>query len=222
MSHHSLWTKLLCCVMLFALPGALMGADQAAMLYGTGEVTINTNPVQRTSAVFAGDKIQTGRDANVTIAFQGSRVNLSANSSIVYQPNRIVIDHGRALLQEKKGAAAQLAGLTITPAAGSAKFQLTDSRETVQVAALDGPLTVSDGTHAVLLPAGQQMSRETKSDADSSTGGATKGAPGSAVSGGLPGWAIGVIVAGAVGGTLGGLAAAGTFSSGRSVSPSKP
>jgi FecR protein len=222
MFNHGLWTKLFCFWMLFALPSTMMGADKAAMLYGTGQVTINTNPVKHPSAVFAGDRIQTGSDSAVTLTFPGTRVSLAANSSISYQPNKVLMDYGRALLEAKKGTVAQMAGLTIAPAAAGAKFQLTETRGTVQVAALDGALAVSDGLHTVKLPAGQEMSQDSAQGSASAAAGTTASAPTATVGGGMPGWAIGAIVAGVAGGTTGGLAAAGTFSSGNNPSPSQP
>ncbi len=231
MSNHGLGSRLLCCVMLCVLPTALMSSDQGAMLYGTGRVTVNARPVSRTAAVFAGDKIQTGGDASVTLAFQGTRVNMPANSSIVYQPNRIRMEYGRALFETKKGAGAELAGLSIRPAAASAKFQLTRTAKVIQVAALDGPLAVSDGLHTVQLSPGQEMSRlqppanpqepPAAGGKAASTAGTTT-APAPAVSGGIPGWVIAAAVATAAGGTVGGLAAAGTFSEENPPSPSQP
>ena len=225
MSHHNLGTKLLCYWMLCALPGTLMGADKIAMLYGTGSVTVNANPVTHPSAVFAGDNIHTGSDSSVTLTFPGTQVNLPANSSIVYQPNQILMNQGSALLQARKGTVAHLAGLTIAPAGQSAKFQLTQVPGKVQVAALDGALTISDGLHRVSLPAGKEMSEESSASApDSKSKGpdSSGSAPAPAVTGGLPGWVVGAIAAGVAGGVVGGLAAAGTFSSGRHPSPSQP
>lgn len=217
MSQDTLRTKLLCCLLLFVFPTAMMSAGKAAMLYGTGKVMINANVVTHASAVFAGDKIQTGSDAAATLRFPGTQINLPENSSIIYQPNRVVVDSGRALFQAKQGTVAQLAGLTISPASGSAKFQLINTREKVLVAALDGPLAVSDGTHSVVLPAGHQISQV--SAVASGPVSAPASTPAASVAGGFPGWAVGTIAAGVGGGTVGGLAAAGTFAN---PSPSIP
>ena len=229
MFHHSWVRKLLCCWMLVALPGAMMSADRAAMLYGTGEVTVNGKPVSRASAIFAGDKIYTGKESAVTLSFGGSRVNLPADSAIIYQPNTIVMEHGRALLQAKRGTVAQLAGVRVRPAAASARFQLIQSDSKIQIAALEGSVEVSDGTNTTELPQGKEMTHQPATEkgaqgdsAGDSTGGAA-GPPAPPVrGGGLPGWVIAAATAGIAGGTGGGLAAAGTFSSGRRSSPSQP
>jgi hypothetical protein len=59
-------------------------AQPNGMLYASGAVTVNRNPVNRLVAVFAGDIITTGMNATATIVSNGSSLSVPPNSTIVY------------------------------------------------------------------------------------------------------------------------------------------
>ena len=52
-----LYLKILSCMMVIILPGALLAADlPGAMLYSHGTALLNGNTIARSSAIFSGDR----------------------------------------------------------------------------------------------------------------------------------------------------------------------
>ena len=68
----------------FATSIPVHAAQPNGMLYASGAVTVNRNPVNRSVAVFAGDIITTGMNATATIVSNGSSLSVPPNSTIVY------------------------------------------------------------------------------------------------------------------------------------------
>ena len=138
-----------------------MAADSAAaILYANGTAWINGATVPKSSAVFAGDLIQTRSDSVANIKTAGSDVIVLSDSLVQLQNNAIMLEHGSVTVRTSKSMAAQVRGLTITPAAAAwTVFQVTDTDSTIHILARTGNLTLSDGT---VLPQGEETTREEK------------------------------------------------------------
>lgn len=211
-------TRVMCYLMMVLVPAALIGADlQNAVLYGNGNVKVNGRSTSGTLAVRAGDGIQTAKGASATIAASGITVNLAENSDAAFTENGISIKQGRATVSSQKGMTTRFASLTITPGADKAKFQLTKLNGKEEIAALLGPVRVSDGTHSMLLESGKMMQKDEQEPAPP----APKSNKKKQGAGALSGWEIAMITAGAAGGVVGGLAAAGTFKESQKQSPDR-
>jgi hypothetical protein len=212
-------TRLVCCLMVMLVPAALIGADMSAVLSGSGDVKVNGNRAKGTATVYAGDVVQTAKGSSATISSNGTTVSMAENSTAAYNGNDIAIKDGRTLVSTRKGTVARFANLVITPASDNARFQAAKLNGKYQVAALLGPVSISDGTNSMLLKTGEMIQKSDQEPAPPAPASSKKkrGAGGA-----LPGWELALITAGVAGGVVGGLAAAGTFGGGKKESPTKP
>ena len=205
---RSFWFRAVVWTVVLLLPVVPILADvNAAMLYAKGRVTVNGSAAPNSQAVFAGDQIRTGKDSVVTIALQGSNVTVMANSGVVLGENSITVGEGRAVVITSRGMVASVGGLRISPAAGQkARFEVVQLDRRVQVSALEGRLSISDGKQTTMLDAGKQLTT-----AASSMGNAPAGASS------LTGAAIALIIA-----AISGAAAAAAIASTREQADTSP
>jgi hypothetical protein len=210
-------TKVMCCVLAIVFPLSAFAAEtNAALVQAAGTTSVNGRAVTSTSAVYPGDTIQTGANSSAIISIKGSTVRLGGNSAAVYGKDAVEISNGAARVTTSKQLPLRYQTLTITPAdrANTEMFVGEEAGDYV-IAALHNPLSITDGKHTVVLPAGKSIKKPVN---------AGKGLPPGVVHSfvAIPGWAIGLIAAGAIGGAMGGLAAAGTFDEKKQTSPSQP
>jgi hypothetical protein len=137
--------------------GDAMASAAAATLHGNGGVSVNGNPVMPTTTVFGGDQIATAPNAAANLTMNGSSVLVGQNSSLVYNGQGVNFTSGSATLQTTQGMAAQFHSVTITPNQPLAKFKLQQKGNTLNVAALEGNLSIAKGTSSFALPAGKSM-----------------------------------------------------------------
>jgi hypothetical protein len=201
--------RVVSCALLLLFPASLFAADsEAAMLYTNGNAWVNGSHVPRaSSAIFAGDLLQTRSDSAANINAAGSSITVLSDSLVQYEGSSLKIEHGGVTVSTSKGVAATAGDARVTPAAESwTEFNVTDVDGTVRIAARKGDLTISDGNGTLTLAQGQQTTRDENSTQSSDESGkkknkkrATGAAPG-ATGGALNSpWAIG-IGAGAIAG----------------------
>ncbi len=156
---RSLGFRSLVWMLVLCLPAVSVMADvEAAMLYAKGKVTVNGKLIGRSTTIFAGDKIRTGVDSMVTIAGKGSNVLISPNSGVAFGANRIEVNEGSATVTTSSGMTAVAGGLRISPVdSGKARFEVVQQKGSVQVSALAGRLSLSDGKMVTVLEAGRQL-----------------------------------------------------------------
>jgi len=147
------------CVLVLALPASLIAADSAtAILYSSGTAWINGASVPKSSAVFAGDLVQTRSDSVANIKSAGSDILVLPDSLVQMQKDAITLEHGTVTIATSKSMAAEVGSLRIGPATGTwTIFQVTDTDTTVRIVARKGDLALSDGT---TVPQGQETTRE--------------------------------------------------------------
>jgi len=155
---RSRMTQVLAVVLAITFSTSALFADSAAgMLYARGSVMLNGNKVDTSSAVFFGDKVQTGEDSAVAFTSAGATVLVPANSSVVLEKNNVELVCGTALVATSSALGAKVGNLTIAPAAKEAKFELTQTTAELRVTAREGDLKISDSRTEMTLAAGQSM-----------------------------------------------------------------
>jgi hypothetical protein len=153
-----LLVRVMSCVMAVVFPLSAMWADTgAAMLYSNGSALVNGQKVERTSAVFAGDRVEAPTGSNVALTMPGSTVMAPANTSLVVGDNRVDVLCGSALVATRKGLAVQVSNLTITPAEAEARYEINHSATYLVVAAREGTLRITDGSRAMVLEVGETL-----------------------------------------------------------------
>ncbi|MCI0628239.1 MAG: hypothetical protein L0387_42405 [Acidobacteria bacterium] len=135
----------------------VMAEVQGAMLHVHGAVVLNGKAIPSSSAVFSGDRIESGENSAATIVRKGASLVLGPGTSAMYRGERVEIDRGSAMVTTANGLSAQAGKLTITPASeGSSRYQVVRSDGAVQIVAVEGSLTVSDGKKTTVVRPGEQ------------------------------------------------------------------
>jgi hypothetical protein len=158
--------KLVSCVLLLMMPGSLMAADSGtAMLYADGAAWLNGSHVPKSSAIFAGDLVQTRSDSAANIHAPGSSVTLLGDSLVQFEGASLKVEHGGVFVSTSKGLATTAGDVRVAPASNSwTEFNVTDTDGTVRIAARKGDLTVTDDQGTVTLAQGQETTRDEQSE----------------------------------------------------------
>lgn len=151
--------KILSLFLAFALPTSLLCAEtHAAMVFASGVASLNGSALARTTAVFAGDVLETSKNSAIIINANGSTVQMGASSKVQFQGQSIDINSGVAQVTTNSGLKVQADALTVAPMNQTAKYQVTRASGKVLVAALNGSVSVLSGKTSDVLTAGEMKS----------------------------------------------------------------
>ena len=162
------WARqLLSIILLFSFACASLGTDgpstPAAVLHASGKVQVNGGDSRKVTTLFSGDSIQTDDDSVANIIAGGSSVLVMPNASVKFLGNAVEVDQGDVAIATSEGMAAQVDGLTKTPAAKKqSKFEVADNEDSVVVAARQGNVAVSDGQQTSTTQEGQETTHQKK------------------------------------------------------------
>jgi hypothetical protein len=154
--------KLVSCVLLLMMPGSLMAADSGvAMLYADGAAWLNGSHVPKSSAIFAGDLVQTRSDSAANIHAPGSSVTVLGDSLVQFEGASLKVEHGGVSVSTSKGLATTAGDVKVAPASNAwTEFNVTDTDGTVRIAARKGDLFITDDNGTVTLAQGQETTRD--------------------------------------------------------------
>lgn len=135
------------------------------MLYADGAAWLNGSHVPRSSAIFAGDLVQTRSDSAANIHAPGSSITVLGDSLVQFEGASLKVEHGGISVSTSKSVAATAGDVRVTPASNAwTEFNVTDVDGTVRIAARKGDLTVTDDNGTVTLAQGQETTRDEQSD----------------------------------------------------------
>jgi hypothetical protein len=162
----SAFRKMVSCVLLLILPAALFAADSnAAMLYADGAAWLNGSHVPKSSAIFAGDLVQTRSDSAVNIHAPGSSITVLGDSLVQFEGASLKLEHGGLSVSTSKGVTTSAGDVRVAPASNAwTEFNVTDTDGTVRIAARKGDLTVTDDNGTVTLAQGQETTRDEQTE----------------------------------------------------------
>lgn len=189
-----------CWAMVLCFPAATLLADvNSAMLRVAGDVHVNGARTTRSTAVFAGDRVQTGAESTATLSTTGSTLLLGPASNVLFQGNTVQVQAGSLAVSTSRGMSVQVGILSVKPAKDEmSRFEVRNEAGVLQVVAREGSLSVSNGTDMVLVEPGQTLSQAADAKAPSMPRATSAVAPALII-----GLAIAVGVAAAVGATVG-------------------
>jgi hypothetical protein len=146
------------------------------MLYTTGSAWVNGSSVPRaSSAIFAGDLVQTRSDTVANINSAGSSITVHSDSLVQFEGSSLKIEHGGITVSTSRGVAATAGDVKVAPAAQTwTEFNVTDVDGTVRIAARKGDLTITDGNTTLTLAQGQETSRNESSEQSTDANGKNK------------------------------------------------
>jgi hypothetical protein len=192
----------LACTLAVMLPAATMSAEtHAAMLYATNTVMLNGVGAERSSAVFAGDSIQTPANGAVRLTAEGSTVTVGPLTTLVYEGDALRLGSGSTMVTTDKGMKTQVQRLVIAPAARArTSYRVVRGGGQVMVAALRGAVNVTDGSSSKTVAEGDTTSVPDPAPAPPQ-GGATPGTSGGS-GGGISGKTAAIVLAGVAAGAI--------------------
>jgi len=202
--------KILTCLMLVIFPAAMFAADQpAAMLYSHGTALLNGDSIERSSAIFSGDLVETGSGSAANINAPGSIVLVLNGSLVQYEGNAVNLEHGGVTVSTSKSLATRAGDVNVAPAASVwTEFEVRDVDGRVQIMARKGDLTISDDSGTSTLAQGQETTRDDSQSQDENQKKKKKrraaGAVPGAANGGIMSspWTIGIAGGAVAGGTI--------------------
>jgi hypothetical protein len=162
----STFSKMISCVLVVVLPGSMFAADTgAAMLYATGATWLNGSHVPNSSAIFAGDMVQTRSDSAANIHAAGSSITVLADSLVKFDGDSLRVEHGGVSVSTSKSVATIAGDVRVIPASSAwTEFNVVDTDGTVRIAARKGDLTITDGNGTETLAQGQETTRDEQGD----------------------------------------------------------
>jgi len=211
------------CLLLLIVPASLFAADSgAAMLYTNGAAWLNGVHVPDSTAVFAGDMVQTRSDSAANIHAPGSSITVLGDSLVQFEGASLRVEHGGVAVATSKAIATTAGDVRVAPVSNAwTEFNVTDTDGTVRISARKGNLTITDGNGTTTLAQGQETTRDEQSDQ-----GENKKKDKKKQSGAAPAAAGGVfdspVAVGVGGGAIIGLTTWVLLQSSNPVSPSKP
>jgi hypothetical protein len=154
------------CVLLLIVPASLFAADTgAAMLYADGAAWLNGAHVPKSSAIFAGDLVQTRSDSAANIHAPGSSITVLGDSLVQFEGTSLKVEHGGVSVSTSKGVSTTAGDVRVAPASNAwTEFNVTDTDGIVRIAARKGDVIVTDDNGAVTLAQGQETTRDEQSD----------------------------------------------------------
>ena len=146
-------------VFVVLVPASVVMADAtSAMLNAAGNVTVNGSPIERATAIFPGDKVQTGANSIATLTSEGSSVTVPGNSSLVFSRSFVNVLCGTALVSTRRGMSVRVSNLLVQPVRGAqARFQITQNQGQLQIIAREGTLAIDNGAKTSSLPPGRML-----------------------------------------------------------------
>lgn len=186
---RALFAKVVCCVLVIAIPAA--AADMNSAVLAASASSINGKAVSQSSTVFEGDQIAVAEHGQAVLRVGGSTITMPAMTTVRYAGSNIQLNSGAVAISTRKGMGVKLGDVTIAPATANARYQVSSVNGVQRIQALEGALTVSNGTQSYTLPAGKEMTRSARA---AQTG---------AEDFGLPGWAVAGIIAAVAAVTIG-------------------
>jgi hypothetical protein len=158
--------RMVSCVLLLIVPASLFAADTtAAMLYADGAAWVNGSHVPKSSAIFAGDLVQTRSDSAANIHAPGSSITVFGDSLVQFEGSSLKVEHGGVSVSTSKGIFTTAGDVRVSPVSNAwTEFNVTDTDGIVRIAARKGDLTITDDSGTVTLAQGQETTRDEQSD----------------------------------------------------------
>lgn len=144
-----------------AAEAAGLASGATSVIYGTGKVFVNGAQLGNSSALMAGDVVQTKDDGAANISLAGSSAVVDSNSIVRAQGDGFSLDRGAISVATGKSLSVYARDLKITPVSSAwTQYYVTRSSGTIGILARKNAVTVTCGTTTETVREGAQLSRE--------------------------------------------------------------
>jgi hypothetical protein len=133
-------------ISLSSLP--VFSAAGSAIAIVSGDVAVNGNSIKRTMPVFEGDRLTTGASSGVLLHLKGATVQLSPNSEVRYEGEKLALTSGIALV---RGSEIVASGPFLIAAVGDGHFRIERSGSLTKLSILTGKVKVIRGKNSLIL-----------------------------------------------------------------------
>jgi hypothetical protein len=129
------------------LPLSLMAADTgSAVLHSNGGVWVNGIEVPDSTAVFAGDALETKPGFVANLDVQGSSALIQGESIVKFQGNYLVLEHGSVSVGTSTAMSVHVNCIKVEPVSKDrTQYDVTDLSGKVEVAADKKDVTIQQG-----------------------------------------------------------------------------
>ncbi len=125
-------------------------ATNAAIAFPVGEASLNGTVLTRSSPVFDGDQLRTGRTSSLVLNLPGASVQVGPNSVVRYRGGVLELSSGTTRIA---GAEGVLSGGITVSAAGPARYAVERSGIETAVSLISGELKLERGKEVVTISA---------------------------------------------------------------------
>jgi hypothetical protein len=133
--------------MVVAVPVTLLGQTPSAIVHTQGGVWVNGYEARDSSAIFAGDLIETKAGFSANLTLDGSTVLIQPETVGKFQGDVLVLDHGGVSVGTSKSFKVRVNCLTVVPVQTEwTQYEVADINGTVQVAARKNDVNVNRET----------------------------------------------------------------------------
>jgi len=167
----------LCWVMIAIVPASLLGQtaqtpaektqpDRAetpvAILHTQGGVSVNGYEATDSSALFAGDLMETKPGFSATLNLEGTTIQLQEETVAKLQDGVLLLDHGSVSVGTSRSFKVRVNCITVIPVLNEwTQYDVTDLNGTVQVNARKGDVRVEMGLNREKVPPPQTSNNAT-------------------------------------------------------------
>jgi len=141
---------LTCWALIVMVPLSLLGQTPSAILRSQGGgVWVNGYEAKDSSAVFAGDVVETRPGFSANLNLDGSSAVIQAESVTKFQGDWLELDHGKVSVETLKSFQVRVNCIKVVPVANQwTQYEVTNVNGTVQVAAHKSDVNVEiEGAH---------------------------------------------------------------------------
>jgi hypothetical protein len=124
-------------------PAAAAAPERAGVLYPQEGVTVKGNPVLTSTAVYAGDEIQTGK-LSTLLTGEGVSLQLKPHTSLKFG-KAAELGCGGLVLVTRHSIPVRFAGIEVTPAGNPARLEVDNAGGTATVSVKSGMATLNQG-----------------------------------------------------------------------------
>jgi len=159
----------LCWLLILLVPASTLFADTAlGMLSAQGTIRVNGSRSQARQSVFAGDHLETALSSQATVSMNGALVVMTEKTAITLAADAVQIDSGSTLISTtNRPLPARASDLLIVPEPKApARFLVRDLPDKVEVAALNGTISVHNGDETTQVQAGNSATFDTSGKKD--------------------------------------------------------
>lgn len=139
--------NLICWVMVLVFPSGLQAADTgSAILRSNGGVWVNGTEVAASTAIFAGDFIETRPGSVANLDAEGSSVLIQAESVVKFEGDHLVLEHGSVAVGTSTSMSVHVNCIKVIPVSVErTQYDVKDVSGAVEVVAHKSDVNITQG-----------------------------------------------------------------------------